>query len=141
MSKVGSRITVVIAIILFAIISYNFGGIPFETTTFNRLDYCKSCIIQYTRLHNKMPISLQEVSKIEHCQNILKDGRGNNFIYVVLPNNIITLRSHRGGANSDNKGDIIGRFIIKNSDGSWANEDTKWLEDPQADWSAKHAKR
>lgn len=89
----------------------------------------KRKIIQYARLHDRLPTALQELpEEVQGMDDSSLDGQGNVIVYSSDANGIVRL-----AGDAPSKAGTVhleATFPAKKVDGTWAFEEVDWIKPP-----------
>jgi hypothetical protein len=97
------------------------------------MNNCKQRIQKYAIEHNALPASLSDTNEIKGTFNSNKDVWGNDIIYSVDANGLVTLTSlgkdNKPGGEGKNK-DMTGTYQSRGLGGGWARPEADWIKRP-----------
>ena len=121
-------------IVLIVLVGLMFGElVPPRSLTFGRMLVTKRRIIQFARLHHKLPSDLAGLPEMPGYDNGTTDAWKRPLDYSFDGSGVVTLQSFgadkQPGGDGD-KRDIIGVFESRDAQGNWQDELAEWKEDP-----------
>jgi hypothetical protein len=126
----------VVALVVFYFVGELFvTRIPPRSHTHAAMHMMKRRILRYASAHNAAPTTLDQLPFIDGYHNDTVDGwrrpidwkaDGDKVTFISLGRN-----GKSGGVGED--ADMVGVFLMKNSNGHWADEFSDWETDPFAD--------
>lgn len=106
--------------------------IPPQALTHTHMHTMKRRILRYASAHEALPISLDQLPRIEGKSNDVTDGWGRPILWRSKGDEVTLVSYGRdgvlGGTGEDE--DMMGVFSTKASDGRWSDELCEWLVDP-----------
>lgn len=93
--------------------------------TVNRIRFTAGRILEFAKVHNRLPASLLELPARKGYDNETTDGWGCDILYEVKPDGMVSLTSYGrdrrpGGGGED--ADCVGTFNPRGQDGTWRDQ-------------------
>ena len=107
--------------------------VPPRSSTHGAIWVMKQRVLRYSRLHDSLPKSLNDLPEIPGKSSRNQDAWGREILMSFADGKATLTSLGRDGkpGGSGEDADMTGVFLLKKEDGTWAEEDIGWIQEPR----------